>query len=416
MRSTPSSQGGRLEEADPWPAAEREERIWTPRADAPRAPRADRLFREFESLVPPPIALLVPRLAADTVALVSEATGAIEALNTTAQFSMAGITGLLLRTEATASSKIERIYTEQDQLAAVLVGGEGTETARNVAANVAAMEKLIGAAQRGPLNLDDLLSAHRALLADSRFEHDYAGKLRPMQNWIGGSDHSPRGAIDIPPDPRRVPSLMSDLMSFASRHDLPVVAQAGITHAQFEVIHPFTDGNGRIGRALIHATMRRRKLTSRAIVPTATVLLGDTDSYFRQISAYASDGDVDGFTSLFAEASILAAQESRRTATELAQLPDRWRDDLRPRRGSAVDKLLTHLIEHPAISFAIAQENSGVSAPRVYAALDKLEEAGVIEEVTGQKRNRRWVAGDVLDSVAELEERIGRRQRPTVPQ
>ncbi len=178
------------------------------------------------------------------------------------------------------------------------------------------------------------------------------------------------------------------------------------------MIHPFTDGNGRVGRALIHAILRARGLTGRAVVPIATALLVDPGGYFAAIADYCNEGDVDRFVRLFADAAVRASDESRTTIGELAALPSRWRELVGARANSTVDRLCGLLIEHPSISTADVVTLTGVTRPAAQAAIDRLEAEGVLEEMTGLKRDRRWTAPDVLDVVDDLEDRLGRRAVP----
>ena len=110
----------------------------------------------------------------------------------------------------------------------------------------------------------------------------HAGRWRDEQVWIGGDSFGPHDAEFVPPHHARVPALMADLIKFTSRADLPLLSQAAIAHAQFETVHPFADGNGRTGRALIHAMLRGHRLTRNVTVPVSAGLLTDTRSYFRQ--------------------------------------------------------------------------------------------------------------------------------------
>jgi Fic family protein len=165
-----------------------------------------------------------------------------------------------------ASSKIEQIDAPFDDYARALHGNRSNPSAISMVASTRALADLIGSVDGGrPVTLDKVLSAHRILMADDPSERSYAGQVRDMQNWIGGSDHSPRGTLYVPPPPDTVTGYLEDLVRFANRSDLNVLAQAVISHAQFESIHPFTDGNGRIGRALINTVLRRRGTTSRVV-------------------------------------------------------------------------------------------------------------------------------------------------------
>ena len=158
---------------------------------------------------------------------------------------------------------------------------------------------------------------HRTLMADDPPERLYAGKVREMQNSIGGSDHSPRGALYVPPPPRTVDNYLTDLLRFANRGDVNVLAQAAIAHAQFESIHPFTDGNGRIGRALINTILRRRgALRCRVVVPLASALVARRENYFDTLSAYRS-GNAGPIIAAFSAASLIAAAQARVTARTL---------------------------------------------------------------------------------------------------
>ena len=142
---------------------------------------------------------------------------------------------------------------------------------------------------------------------------------------------------------------MSDLLAFANRDDLPALVQAAIAHAQFESIHPFTDGNGRIGRALINTVLRRRGATTRVVIPLASALVARRDRYFDLLDSYRA-GDVRPLITTFAESSRIAAAESQVTARRLAGIPDEWRAMVKARAGSAAAQLLTQLPAQPILS------------------------------------------------------------------
>ena len=130
----------------------------------------------------------------------------------------------------------------------------------------------------GPITLDVLLEVHRRLLAGTRLE-EHGGRVRTVQNWIVGSGHNPCSAAFVPPPPEDVPTLLDDLIAFCNDDGLPALAQAAVAHAQFETIHPFVDGNGRAGRALIHLVLRRRGIATRFLPPVSLVLSTWADDY-----------------------------------------------------------------------------------------------------------------------------------------
>lgn len=171
----------------------------------------------------------------------------------------------LLRQESVGSSRIEDL----------------------VIGNVRAMERAIAlAGEPRPFTRDDVVAIHPTLFEGTHDEW-LAGVVREKQNWIGGSAYSPADAAFVPPPPERVESLLDDLATFMNRHDLPVTLQAAIAHAQFETIHPFLDGNGRVGRCLIRVVFRRRDLARTVVPPISLVLATHVDLYIGGLVARA---------------------------------------------------------------------------------------------------------------------------------
>jgi Fic family protein len=242
-------------------------------------------------------------------------------------------------------------------------------------------------------------------MQDDRFEAAYAGRLRDMQNWIGGSDYSPRDALHVPPAPERVPALMDDLIEYLNRDDVPVMVQAAIGHAQFESIHAFTDGNGRIGRALVSAVLRRRGVTRNAVVPLASGLLAKRDDYFAALGEYRQ-GEPAPLIDLFARSARAAAVCSRESIARIKALPDDWVAELKPRAGSAVAALIPAFYDHPVMTAGEIEKHSGASEQQTYRAIAQLAEAGFIQEITGRKRDRVWVAAELLAELDDLDRRI----------
>jgi len=402
-------------DAGGWPAVCVEARPWVTAADATfrgrRPPIEDRLLAEIAVSMPASIADRHLVLAPTTSAVVEAAGAAVARLEHATPAPLGALTGFLLRSEAVATSKIERVDVELDELARASVGQRAGAAARLVLGAMDAIQGLIRRSADG-LSVDSILAAHHDLLAGDPVDARYAGRLRTQQNWIGGSDFTPRGAAYVPPPPELVPDLVDDLVHFAGRIDLPGVAVAAIVHAQFELIHPFVDGNGRIGRALLNAVFRSRRLTVEAAVPVASVLLTDIVGYFAVLRAYA-DGDVDALVAHLAAATLTACEEAKVSATTLAAMPERWRDEAgQPRRDSAARSLIDVLLAEPVVTAARARTLTGASPPAVHQALNRLTEAGVLVEVTGGARDRVWVADGVLDEIDRFHERLSAGARP----
>lgn len=392
-----------------WPAHSFEVRPWV---SANRAGnREDRLFTQVTTAVPPLIA--AETFAADSAVLLAceNATIAITRLDVGRGEALAPLGDFLLRSESVASSKIEHVNAGWRQFGRAIAGVKAGSEAKSQLAAVQALATMIAAADTGTITAADLLSAHRQLMEGNVAEARTAGTFRTVQNWIGGSDYTPRGALFVPPPPELVLDLIDDLIAFVDRTDLPVVAQAAIAHAQFESIHPHTDGNGRIGRALISAILRRRGLTRKITVPLASVMLADTDTYFATLGAYRR-GDAAAFVTYVADAATLACAAADESADQLEQMPALWRTLANPRSGSSEESLIEALLARPVFDADTAQEITGSSDTATYRALNKLTDAGILEVISESKRDRVWAAVDVMNELELLSDAIGRRTDP----
>jgi Fic family protein len=316
---------------------------------------------------------------------------------------------MLIRLESVASSKIEHIEADVDDYVRALAGSRANESATAmVAASVAIRDLIDSTPIGGTIRRESLLAAHAALMADDPREHDFAGRFRTMQNWIGGSDYSPRDALYVPPPPNTVDTYIDDLLEFANRDDVPAITQAAIVHAQFESIHPFTDGNGRIGRALIQAVLRRRGVARSIVVPIASALVADQLGYFAMLTAYR-EGDAGAIVDGIASAAGLAAESCSTVPDRLAELRLEWRTVVRARRGSAADGLIDQLTANPVVSVASVESLLGVSYTAANAALLTLTEAGILVPVSDRKRDRVFAATEVMAELESLERLIRAR-------
>jgi Fic family protein len=393
-----------------WPPHGSERVPWT---QAYRAgTREDRSLREIEVAIPPPIAGATIGLSSELAALTEEATREVVSLDHQRGTELHALGAILLRTESVASSKIERIEASMEDYARALHGNRSNASATSMAAATSAIAALITSVGDGrPLRVEAVRAAHRSLMRDDQHERALGGRFRNVQSWIGGSHHSPRNAVYVPPPPDKVAGLMEDLVEFANRGDLPTLAQAAITHAQFESIHPFTDGNGRIGRAVINAVLRRRGVTRRVIVPIASALVAHRDRYFDLLDDYRT-GHVAPLVAAFSGATRVAAIEARVTADRIHGLPAEWREALgRVRRGSATEGLLERLVDLAAFTVEEAHDELGASSSSTYDAVERLAGAGILHPLTDRKRNQVWGVVAVLDELDELGARIAHRAR-----
>jgi Fic family protein len=237
----------------------------------------------------------------------------------------------------------------------------------NIEAMALAVEQL---ADRPTLTIDDLLATHRALMQRTR-QAEYGRVVRDRQNWIGGNPYDPCGAAYVPPPHDRVLSLLEDLAAFLNSDRYPPLVHAALVHAQFETIHPFADGNGRTGRALIHLVLRRRGLAPRYVPPISLILATRSREYIDGLTAYRYEGDprtpaaqagINEWIMVFAAAAHQAVLDAERFAERLDTLVAGWRAMHAPRRArSAADVLIRALPAAPIVTVETAARLIGRS-------------------------------------------------------
>jgi Fic family protein len=394
------------------------DRTWESRPDALGNRRTRRGFA-YRAYIPTRIANEDFQLSSHIAAAAGNAEQATRDLNdnppTVAH--LEALARQLLRAESVASSRIEGLVLSHRRLAkAAFADDERDLTAQGVLANIAALERAIaiGSAPED-LRRDDLLEIHGILLAGTRDEH-LGGILRQEQNWIGGAASSPRGAEFIPPPHELVPELVDDLCAFASRDDLPAVLQAAIAHAQFETIHPFHDGNGRVGRALILLILRRRGVAPRYLPPVSLAVAGDADRYVAGLTSWRN-GDEQDWYEVFGDAVYQAATGARDFADHVVELQHQWiRQAGNPRANSGPLQLIELLPSHPIVNVRTATVLLGGTQERARQAIARLEQAGVLRQTSVGRRNRAWECVGVFELLDRFERALGpatRTPRPT---
>ena len=326
------------------------------------------------------------------------------------------IAGQLMRSEAIASSQIEGIATPGNRaLARALMqaeAGRGRPTAPAVAtmANVAAVRGAYerAVASQAPLAPDDIKATHAAIAQSDRWLLQHAGQIRESQNWIGFDSATPVGAEFVPPPARLVDALLDDLCAFCSRADVSPMLQAAVAHAQFETIHPFADGNGRVGRTLIGEILCRGGLARDVVPPTSLVLAGRREAYVAGLTAWRFEADgPDRWITLLAEAVEQAAAGSIQLADEVAALQRSWERAAAHRRADATARALIALLPaHPIITAETAARLLDRSYETGRVALQQLESDGVLAPVTIARRNRAYETVGLFALVDRLEHQL----------
>lgn len=199
-------------------------------------------------------------------------------------------------------------------------------------------------------------------------------------------------------------------MEYARRTDLPAIVQGAVAHAQFETIHPFTDGNGRTGRALLHAMLKHRGVASHVTVPVSAGLLANVSNYHDALTAYRA-GDPERIIIVTAEASFLAIENGTQLAEDVIGITQSWASKITARRDSAVWPVLDLLARQPVVNAAILETKLGLDYMRQKRALDALEAADVVVGVDKFKKGRFWRAPEMLEALDAFSDRAGRRSR-----
>ncbi len=370
----------------------------------------------YRAAVPVTIATMQFGITPDVAAEAEDARAAITRFD--AELSMlfdgefAPLSVVLLRTESASSSQIENITVGAKALSLAYVGlAKFGSNARLVQANVQAMSRALELA--GPLTPDHILVVHEALMRAQKQADP--GRFRTQQVWIGGTDYSPHQAEFVPPQNSRIEELIGDLCAFCERTDLPLLAHAALAHAQFETIHPFSDGNGRSGRALVHVMLRNGGATTRTTVPVSAGLLSDTGAYYAAFTAYR-DGNPNPIIEEFTRAAFAAVDNGKQLAADLQTVHDTWSSNLRSRKDAVAWRVLPFLLRQPSVTSKLVQDVMKVTQPAADNALRQLQEAGALTRPKtvhglGQTRNVVWQATEILEALDRFGERARRNPR-----
>jgi Fic family protein len=362
----------------------------------------------YSAAVPAEVAGVDTVLQAQTLAMAAEAAAEVARFDAELGGEIAPFASILLRSESAASSQIENLTASARAISEAELTMRGSGNAGQVVGNVAAMSAAVALSEA--LTGDAILGMHKALL--SQVDPEIAGRWRSQPVWIGGSSLGPHAAAFVPPRHERVPRLIDDLVAYIDRDDVPVLVQAAVAHAQFETIHPFPDGNGRTGRALMHAMLRGKRLTRNVTVPISAGLLVDVDAYFAALTAFRQ-GEADPIVERVADAAFAAVANGRHLVADLREVRRSWDSRIKVRRGATTWRVVDLLLRQPVVNAALLSRELGIAQPNVYRTLEPLEAAEVLVASGGSSRGRIWRSPEVLDAVEAFAERAGARRQPT---
>ena len=390
--------------------------FWQP--DGGGMNKAERMGGSYHPYLPDTLADYELLLNPSCASAVANAQGALARLELSgSRIDTEPLARMMLRAEAVSSSRIEGLempagrlleYEELDRLG---VGHRPDGTEAQILGNLHTLvEGLARAAEGSPLTVEEVCELNRVLLAGTRLA-DQGGVIRAGQNWIGGNRINPVGAAYVPPPPEAVRALMEDLVAFVNRSELPPIAIAAIAHAQLETIHPFADGNGRAGRALVHLILKKAGATRVTVPPISLLLAADRERYIANLGAFRFEGDdevarreaMNGWVEYFARMTCEACDRSSAFERTLFAIKEGWRAKTSFREGSAGAQLLDILLGTPVISIKTTQELTGRSYPAARSAVGELVAAGILKQNAKNRKSGIYVAADVVEAFSAYE-------------
>ena len=393
--------------------------LWNPQ-DAAGLSRKDRAAGSYRAYVPDELDIALPRISNEAAGAATDALAVLARADERIGAKGGYLNHLLIRSESISSSWIEGNRVTPKKLAIAEVLQQGKSVALDVIANVRATEEAIDelADRQRPVTVSDIERLQHVI------EPSLPAGVRQEQNWVGGSGWSPLRAEFVPPPETEVHRLLENLAEFVTATAGNPVVRAALAHAQFETIHPFIDGNGRTGRALIHTVLKRSDALRNILVPISTVFAGDKDAYIDGLTDYRADRSDDWIIG-FSRAAEQAASNAVELAQDIAHLDDELLAQLiafridsglspaKPRRDAVVLRLLSSLAAEPVLTVDRVAATYGVSTVAAQGALNQLGDAGILSRTKDHKgRLVCWTSDRHLGLVA-LTERSNRVARNT---
>jgi Fic family protein len=307
-----------------------------------------------------------------------------------------------MRVEAVLSSRIEGTKTQLAELLLdeIQAGAAGTEVGdvREVRNYVTALEYGIRRLKELPLSLRLVRELHAHLMEGVRGGHATPGEFRRTQNWIGAPGSTPANATYVPPPPGELQDTLDAWERFLQVRDaMPDLVQCGLIHEQFEAIHPFLDGNGRVGRLLIPLFLMERGRLSQPLLYWSAFCERHRSQYYDRLQRVRTHGDWTGWLHFFLAGMTEVSLEAVRQAGELMDLRKRWRASLRGKARALT--LVDELFVNPYVTVARAAKALGVSNPTARQVVAQLEKQGVLHEITGRAWGRLYLARSVLNVI-----------------
>ncbi|MFT4245971.1 MAG: Fic family protein [Micrococcaceae bacterium] len=347
---------------------------------------------KYKAAVPLKISALDVELPRDLQLRVEDLLLSLARFDTTMKAKPYSFPTMLLRSESAASSQIENLTSSVKNIALAQISNKAPANAQLVAGNVAAMQEALKLPDR--LSVANILKIHKALLGNNNV--DYAEVIRDEQVWIGGSDLCPAGALFVPVHHDKVKDCFKDFESYAKRTDVNAIVKAAVIHSQFETIHPFVDGNGRVGRTLLHKVLRGEDVLRTTTLPISAGLLHDVNDYYTALDSYRA-GDPIAMVEQLVKAIELAVMIGSKTCIEIETVLIDWEQQLTEPKTASIYKLLPLLVEQPVVNSDLVATRLSITTRAANNLFEKAQGYGILKKMGHEKRGVYYQAKDIID-------------------
>jgi len=365
------------------------------------------LSKPYLAAVMHPIADEHPELPPGLISLFSSAVESAVRFDMLLEEKSVVMPSILLRSEASSSSQIEHLTASSKNIALAEIGESSEPNAVMVAGNISALIKALE--KSDTVTRESITDIHRVLM--EKADPEIAGNVRTSQVWIGGRGISPHSAVFVPPHHTNVENYLEDLIRFCNRTDIHGVLKAAIAHCQFETIHPFLDGNGRCGRALIQLMLHQSGLIRKGALPVSAGLLSNTHKYFSALETYR-DGDYSPIVEMLCIAILDAVALGHEVLGKVEELRSGWTNTLKARNDAAVWRLLEFLFVQPVINVKTVSLRLGITDPAARNAIEQLLASGILKTMSNQKRGLLYEAHEITRMMDSFAAKLARRQQP----
>ena len=379
-----------------WPKTEYETLPWHRDPESllyiPKS-RRRKILAEYQAALPPKIAKANLQLPDELGRRISELELSLVRFDALASTKGYSLPALLLRSESSSSSQIENLTSSVRNVALAELSDSAPSNAQLIANNVAAMRLALETSD--DISIQTIVDVHSALMGNDGDE------LRAEQVWIGGTQYSPHGAIYVPPHHKHLRKYLDDLCAYAQRDDVSAIAKAAIVHAQFESIHPFTDGNGRTGRTLLHKMLRREGILASAMLPVSSGLLHDVDAYMDALEQYHHANPVP-IVECVTDALELALSLGIGSLHSIDAILEDWTARMRERSGSAIYRLPNLLVNNPVVNAGLVAEKLQITVRAANNLIDRAVEYGILTRLGNRRRGVFYQANELIDVLEDV--------------